>query len=538
MMRKLITVLLLGALLLSVVSPVYGEDRTPVAWGIDVSSYQGRINWDLAQKDTNFAIIRCGYGKDYTYQDDNQWYNNVNACTRLGIPFGAYLFSYAITEEDARSEARHAIRLLEGYHPTMPVYLDVEHYTILEGCTPEQILRNVTIFCDMIREAGYTPGVYSCAEIWETYLTLPQYDRWERWIAQYRSELHYSRPYSMWQHTNQGTIRGIDGHVDLNYWYGRSLSSQGCQHSYTYYTAQEAGCTTSGRRVYTCSKCGYRYEETIPPYGHQYKQTVIPPTCNKEGFTYYECQCGDHYRANEKSATGHNMYMMVAITQQPTQTQGGTASHYCRKCNEVMWIERLPSIGDHMAKCPSAVYEDVPPYLHWAHDYIDDALQRDIFRGVGENKFQPEGAMTRAMTVTVLWRMDGCPEPKSSAVFSDVASNQWYAKAVAWAQENGIVNGVGQGRFDPMGIVSREQLVTILYRYSGYLGWNQPDFEDVLYLFPDEDRVSGYAKDAYNWAVMLGIISGSADGETVYLNPKGIANRMQAAKIIVQWARG
>ena len=538
MLKKLaIVFLLLSLMLIGTSGQVSSEDRTPVAWGIDVSSHQGRINWDLAQKDTNFAIIRCGYGQDFAGQDDTQWYNNVNACTRLKIPFGVYLYSYATTEAAARNEAYHTIRLLDGYKPSLPVYYDIEHPSILNSCTPEQILRHATIFCEIIRDAGYTPGVFSYANLWESHLTSSKYDQWEKWVAQYKNELHFSRPYSMWQHSETGTIRGIDGPVDLNYWYGKSLTG-GCNHSYTSYTAPDATCTTSGKRVFTCSRCGYRYEERIPPYGHKLKETITYPTCEQGGYTDYQCHCGYGYRGNATSSTGHNMYMTVEITKEPTQTQTGTARHYCRKCGQTMWVEQLPSIQDHMKRCESAQYPDAPPYLHWAHSAIDDALYRGIFQGNKEGLFDPNGAMTRAMMVTVLWRLDGCPEPKTTAKFSDVWTDAWYGKAVSWAQENGIVMGVGEGRFNPTGIITREQLVTIIYRYVGYLGWWRPELDNVLWIFPDGNTVSEYARTPMNWAVNLGILTGTKRGDNIYLNPRGTANRMEGAKIIIQWAMG
>ena len=94
--------------------------------GIDVSQYQGVIDWDTTAQYIDFAIIRCGRGSDLTAQDDTKWAVNTAACERLGIPYGVYLYSLAQTDEEARSEAAHALRLLDGKHPQLPVYLDLE----------------------------------------------------------------------------------------------------------------------------------------------------------------------------------------------------------------------------------------------------------------------------------------------------------------------------------------------------------------------------------------------------------------------------
>lgn len=123
-------------------------DRTdqPTAFGIDVSKHQGDIDWDTVAQHIDFAIIRCGFGDDMESQDDPYWYRNVEACTRLGIPFGVYIYSYAMTDEEARSEAQHVLRLLEGYEPTLPVYLDLEDEKyILPNCSKEDILRHTKI---------------------------------------------------------------------------------------------------------------------------------------------------------------------------------------------------------------------------------------------------------------------------------------------------------------------------------------------------------------------------------------------------------
>ncbi len=102
------------------------DDNIMIHKGIDVSAHQGTIDWDKVATQIEFAILRCGYGRDRTSQDDKYWAVNVAACQRLGIPFGVYLYSYAESDEQAASEAEHVLRLLEGVHPNLPVYLDLE----------------------------------------------------------------------------------------------------------------------------------------------------------------------------------------------------------------------------------------------------------------------------------------------------------------------------------------------------------------------------------------------------------------------------
>ena len=110
-------------------SPTYSfttEGDNDKHFGIDVSSHQGYINWDVAAGYIDYAIIRCGYGSDYTANDDSYWEYNASECERLGIPYGVYLYSYAEKESEAKSEADHVLRLLNGHNPTLPIYYDLE----------------------------------------------------------------------------------------------------------------------------------------------------------------------------------------------------------------------------------------------------------------------------------------------------------------------------------------------------------------------------------------------------------------------------
>ena len=201
---------------LSKQNPASTPDGTDskVYFGIDVSHHQGAIDWDTVAGQIDFAIIRCGYGKNASSQDDRQWLNNVEACTRLGIPFGVYLYSYATSEDGARSEAEHVLRLIEGYEPSLPIYYDLEDSSILENCSTADILNIARVFCNTIEEAGYTAGIYANYNWGANYLTSSEYDQWDRWIARYASAVGYSKDYSIWQYTSSGKIDGISGNVD------------------------------------------------------------------------------------------------------------------------------------------------------------------------------------------------------------------------------------------------------------------------------------------------------------------------------------
>lgn len=178
---------------------------------IDVSYHQGTIDWEAVKASgVEGAIIRCGYGMDQADQDDKQWKRNADECTRLGIPFGAYLYSYADSTAKAQSEAQHAIRLLTGYKLSYPVYYDLE-----EAGTESGAVERARIFCETVKSAGYMPGVYANKNWWDNYLTgLTEYTRW---VARYNSELGMEA--DMWQYTSDGSVAGISGRVDLNHCY-------------------------------------------------------------------------------------------------------------------------------------------------------------------------------------------------------------------------------------------------------------------------------------------------------------------------------
>ena len=173
-------------------------------------------------------------------------------------------------------------------------------------------------------------------------------------------------------------------------------------------------------------------------------------------------------------------------------------------------------------------YEDVAEDA-WYAGAVDFVSARGLFLGVSETKFGPELPMTRAMLVTVLWRMEGQPAPGAAAAFEDVPADQWYADAVAWAAENGIVKGVGHNRFAPDVNVTREQFAAMLYRYAQYKG---EGFTGAWYFplaFDDAAEISDWADEAMHWCVMNGVITGRTESTLV---PRGDAKCAEAAAML------
>ena len=172
----------------------------------------------------------------------------------------------------------------------------------------------------------------------------------------------------------------------------------------------------------------------------------------------------------------------------------------------------------------------------WFYDDVRFANQNGLFNGVEKDLFAPEEPMTRGMLVTVLWRLDGETAPKTATTFTDVDVNAYYADAVAWAAESGVVNGIGGGRFDPEGNVTREQIAAILFRYASLKGVDTAARADLT-AFPDAEKASAYARDALSWAVAAELVKGTKEGSTIYLDPQGSATRAQVAAILSRYAQ-
>ena len=167
----------------------------------------------------------------------------------------------------------------------------------------------------------------------------------------------------------------------------------------------------------------------------------------------------------------------------------------------------------------------------WYEDAVIYAVSNNLFNGVSETEFAPNIDMTRAMLVTVLYRLEN---PKGSAYkhsFTDVANGEWYADAVAWAAENGIVNGISETAFAPNDKITREQMATIIYRYAKFKGYDVNDFAS-LSEFSDADEISGFATIAISWACKTGLIQGTTANT---LSPKDTATRAQVAVILMRF---
>ena len=179
----------------------------------------------------------------------------------------------------------------------------------------------------------------------------------------------------------------------------------------------------------------------------------------------------------------------------------------------------------------AAAFADVSP-SSWYAQAVEYVSENGLMSGTGGGKFSPGTPMTRAMLATVLYRMDGSPIPAKAHGFSDVPGGSYYERAVAWAAENGIVSGIGCGRFGSENHITRQDLTVMLYRYSNFKGYDI-SAADNLAGFSDSSRVAGYARQAMQWAVGASIMR----GDSGRLMPTGDASRAQVAVMLMRFAQ-
>ncbi len=170
----------------------------------------------------------------------------------------------------------------------------------------------------------------------------------------------------------------------------------------------------------------------------------------------------------------------------------------------------------------------------WFCSAVNYVVGKKLFNGVSDNEFAPNDSLTRAMLVTILYRLDGEPEAEIGEGFADVESGAYYEKAVAWAKANGIVNGITDSEFAPNNNITREQIASIIYRYAKYKGYDVSVGEDTNILsYEDANKISDWAVAAIQWACGAGLINGRTESTIV---PDGTATRAEAAAIMQRFS--
>ncbi len=194
------------------------KNNEPLMKGIDVSVHNGDIDWQKVKNaGVQFAILRAGYGRELS-QKDKKFENNYAGAKAVGIPVGAYWYSYAMSEDEARLEANVFLSVIKGKQFEMPVYFDLEEKKQF-ALGKEKVSTIMRVFLEKVEKAGYFVGLYGSASSLKTHTAVDIKSRYTIWMAHWAEQTNYNGAYGIWQYSNKGKVDGISGNVDLDICY-------------------------------------------------------------------------------------------------------------------------------------------------------------------------------------------------------------------------------------------------------------------------------------------------------------------------------
>lgn len=322
-------------------------------------------------------------------------------------------------------------------------------------------------------------------------------------------------------------------------------------HDYSYAeTSVAPTCTEPGHYKGTCPTCGKDYDDVVPALGHDWGEwvTSIEPTVSTVGYRYHVCNrdgCG--YREGEDIPKLHtHTWDAGVVTQKPTAAEPGVRTYTCTVCGQTK-TEAIPATGvpetcNGGPACPGYAFRDMPAPSIWSHAGLDYCIDHGYIAGTSATTVTPDGECTRAMIVSILYRVQGEPAKvngyelkKLAAPFDDVERGRWYTDAIWWAKLTGVVSGMSPSTFAPDDPITRAQLAVILYNYTQQFAPESLTETGSLAGFPDAGSVPSWARTAMAWAVGNGLISGVGENGVSYLRPEGCATRAQVATILMNY---
>lgn len=324
-------------------------------------------------------------------------------------------------------------------------------------------------------------------------------------------------------------------------------------HDYSYAeTSVAPTCTEPGHYKGTCPTCGKDYDDVVPALGHDWGEwvTTIEPTVSTVGYRYHVCNrdgCG--YREGEDIPKLHtHTWDAGVVTQKPTAAEPGVRTYTCTVCGQTR-TETIPATGvpetcNGGPACPGYAFRDMPAPSIWSHAGLDYCIDHGYIAGTSATTVTPDGECTRAMIVSILYRVQGEPAKvngyelkKLAAPFDDVERGRWYTDAIWWAKLTGVVSGMSPSTFAPDDPITRAQLAVILYNYTKQFAPESLTETGSLTGFPDAGSVPSWARTAMAWAVGNGLISGVGENGVSYLRPEGCATRAQVATILMNYEK-
>lgn len=322
-------------------------------------------------------------------------------------------------------------------------------------------------------------------------------------------------------------------------------------HDYSYAeTSVAPTCTEPGHYKGTCPTCGKDYDDVVPALGHDWGEwvTSIEPTVSTVGYRYHVCnRDGCDYREGEDIPKLHtHTWDAGVVTQKPTAAEPGVRTYTCTVCGQTR-TEAIPATGvpetcNGGPACPGYAFRDMPAPSIWSHAGLDYCIYHGYIAGTSATTVTPDGECTRAMIVSILYRVQGEPAKvngyelkKLAPPFDDVERGCWYTDAIWWAKLTGVVSGMSPSTFAPDDPITRAQLAVILYNYTKQFAPESLTETGSLTGFPDAGSVPSWARTAMAWAVGNGLISGVGENGVSYLRPEGCATRAQVATILMNY---
>lgn len=277
-------------------------------------------------------------------------------------------------------------------------------------------------------------------------------------------------------------------------------------------------------------------------YGNRDGVRVMPkdPELSGEGFGHWEDEDGDEFTQNSRVKEDMTVTAVEKEKEPEPEKPKKPGSSYSLPEGITKDEEKEPEKEPDTEEKPDDTKTDISvqefddvSIFDWYYEGVMYVSENGIMNGVGGNKFEPGTELKREMLATILWNMEGKPEPKDIAPFLDVMSGEYYSKAIAWAGENGIISGYGS-EYGVGEAVTREDFAAILYRYAEYKGYDTTQGGMAVREFADYEEISEYAKTPVAWAVNTGIISGMGNGS---ISPKTTTSRGQAAVMLMNFCK-
>jgi GH25 family lysozyme M1 (1,4-beta-N-acetylmuramidase) len=320
--------------------------------GVDISKWNGTIDFKKLKNEVDFVIIRCGYGTNKTSHDDKKFETYVKGCRDNDIPYGIYLYSYATSLTNAKSEGQHALRLVKlcsswNTAPSLPIFYDMEDSS--QAKTSASLKGQMAkAFCDILENAGYKTGIYANKYWFNDYLTNSYFNNVIKWVAQYNTKCTYNKSYAIWQCTSTAKVSGISGNCDYNYMIEDIYVKQKNVSSLTYSTIADQKYTGSAVKPSITVKDGNKVLTKDKDYSIEYVNNTKTgeATIKITGQRIYEGVKEIHFNIYSSKDPYVKDYQGVYDGQAHNISvynyKNGTSVKY--SVNETSWSEDTPQI--------------------------------------------------------------------------------------------------------------------------------------------------------------------------------------------------